>query len=424
MSPFGDFIRKINVHCGLVIRNADHQSATMAVRLAILWIFPRELVSQHSSAIGVSEMINPAHLGSDPLVPENLPFDMLQIWSAQSVGAHTAPHSGQIFPTEERPCLSVVVPCFNEEESIQACHVQLSESLAASGRSYEIVYVNDGSRDLTMTILREIQATDPRVQVVNLSRNFGHQVAVSAGIRYATGNAVALMDADLQDPPEVLMEMMRVLESGYDVVYGARRARAGESFTKLLTAKLFYRTLHLLSDTDIPIDTGDFRVMSRRAVDALLRMPESHRLLRGMASWIGFRQYPFYYERVPRFAGQTKYPFQKMLKLALDGVLSFSTVPLRLVSFLGVLSASVALLGIIYALCLRLFTQIWVPGWTLLFIGMLFLGGMQMLSLGVVGEYVGRIYTEAKGRPLFLVQEVLSSQGERATASRASRATA
>ncbi len=423
MSPLDDFVRKINVHCCLVIRNADHQSATIAVCLVILWIFPRELVS-HSSAIGVSEMINPAHLGSDQLTPENLPFDMLQVWSAQSVGTNTAPHSGQIFPIEERPSLSVVVPCFNEEESIQACHVQLSESLAASGRTYEIVYVNDGSRDLTMTILREIQATDPHVQVVNLSRNFGHQVAVSAGIRYATGNAVALMDADLQDPPEVLMEMMRVLESGYDVVYGARRARAGESFTKLLTAKLFYRTLHLLSDTDIPVDTGDFRVMSRRAVDALLRMPESHRLLRGMASWIGFRQYPFYYERVPRFAGQTKYPFQKMLKLALDGVLSFSTVPLRLVSFLGVLSASVALLGILYALCLRLFTQIWVPGWTLLFIGMLFLGGMQMLSLGVVGEYVGRIYTEAKGRPLFLVQEVLSSQGERTTASRASRATA
>jgi glycosyltransferase involved in cell wall biosynthesis len=369
-------------------------------------------------------MINSAHSGSDRFAPENVPLDMLQVWSSQNVGTSPASYSGQIIQAEERPSLSVVVPCFNEEESIQACHVQLSASLAASGRSYEIVYVNDGSRDLTMAILREIQATDRHVQVVNLSRNFGHQVAVSAGIRYATGGAVALMDADLQDPPEVLMEMMKVLESGYDVVYGARRARAGESFIKLLTAKLFYRTLHLLSDTDIPVDTGDFRVMSRRAVDALLRMPESHRLLRGMASWIGFRQYAFYYDRVPRFAGETKYPFRKMVRLALDGVLSFSTVPLRLVSFLGVLSASVALLGIIYALCLRLFTQIWVPGWTLLFIGMLFLGGMQMLSLGVVGEYVGRIYTEAKGRPLFLVQEVLSSQGERSNASRASRAAA
>jgi glycosyltransferase involved in cell wall biosynthesis len=369
------------------------------------------------------EMINNTH-GSDQLGSENLTLDMLKVWSSQSVAMGTAVHSGQNLPTEERPSLSVVVPCYNEEESIQACHVQLSESLVASGQSYEIVYVNDGSRDLTMTILREIQAMDPRVQVINLSRNFGHQVAVSAGIRYATGNAVALMDADLQDPPEVLMEMMRVLESGYDVVYGARRTRAGESFVKLFTAKLFYRTLHLLSDTDIPVDTGDFRVMSRRAVNALLRMPESHLLLRGMASWIGFRQYPFYYERVPRFAGQTKYPFRKMLKLALDGVLSFSTVPLRIVSVLGIASATVALFGIFYALCLRLFTQIWVPGWTLLFIGMLFLGGMQMLSLGVVGEYVGRIYTEAKGRPLFLVQEVLSSEGQRASAPRASRATA
>jgi dolichol-phosphate mannosyltransferase len=221
------------------------------------------------------------------------------------------------------------------------------------------------------------------------------------------------------------MEMMKVLETGYDVVYGARKTRAGESLLKLATAKMFYRTLHLLSDTEIPVDTGDFRVMSRRAVDALLRMPESHRLLRGMASWIGFRQYPYYYEREPRFAGETKYPFRKMVKLALDGMLSFSTVPLRMVSFIGVAAATIAFFGILYALGLRLFTNIWVPGWTLLFIGMLFLGGMQMLSLGVLGEYVGRIYTEAKGRPLFLVQEVLSSsQSEHATVSRASRANA
>jgi dolichol-phosphate mannosyltransferase len=311
---------------------------------------------------------------------------------------------------DKKPSLSVVVPCYNEQESIQACHARLSECLGGRNILFEIVYVNDGSSDRTMEILRQIRASDPRVQVVSLSRNFGHQVAVSAGITYATGSAVALMDADLQDPPEVLMEMVRVLESGYDVVYGVRRARAGEGFLKLLTAKLFYRTLNLLSDIEIPIDTGDFRVMSRKAVAALLQMPERHRLLRGMSSWIGFRQYPFSYDRAARFAGETKYHFRKMVRLAFDGILSFSTVPLRLVSLMGIASASLALLGICYALCVRLFTSFWVSGWTSLFIGMLFLGGLQMLSLGIVGEYIGRIYTEAKGRPLFLVQEVLPSQ--------------
>ena len=366
------------------------------------------------------DRINSAQPASDQRAHDGYGLDTLQ-----TPGSKSRVKAGLTlanFATGARPSLSVVVPCYNEEESIQACHVQLSESLASAGRSYEIVYVNDGSRDLTMQILRTIQAGDPHIQVINLSRNFGHQVAVSAGIRYAAGGAVALMDADLQDPPEALMEMMNMLETGYDVVYGVRKTRAGESYLKLLTARLFYRILHLLSDTEIPVDTGDFRVMSRRAVDALLRMPESHRLLRGMASWIGFRQLPFYYERVPRFAGQTKYPFRKMLKLALDGVLSFSAVPLRLVSYMGVASGSIALLGIFYALCLRLFTQVWVPGWTLLFIGMLFLGGMQMLSLGVIGEYIGRIYTEAKGRPLFLVQEILSSQSEQTATPRNSRA--
>jgi glycosyltransferase involved in cell wall biosynthesis len=371
-------------------------------------------------------MINHAEPGNQA-IPVNHTLETRD--TRQALALHEVTESGmhldgKILQMKEPLALSVVIPCYNEEESIQACHMQLTTCLAASGRSYEILYVNDGSRDLTMPILRSIQAQDAHVQVVNLSRNFGHQIAVSAGIQYARGSAVALMDADLQDPPHVLMEMVKLLDSGYDVVYGARQTRAGESFLKLATAKLFYRTLQLLSDTEIPVDTGDFRVMSRRAVDALLRMPESHRLLRGMASWIGFRQHPYFYEREPRFAGETKYPFRKMVKLALDGMLSFSTVPLRMVSFIGVAAATLAFFGILYALGLRLFTNIWVPGWTLLFIGMLFLGGMQMLSLGVLGEYVGRIYTEAKGRPLFLVQEILSSPNEHVTAARASRANA
>ena len=305
--------------------------------------------------------------------------------------------------------LSIVVPCYNEQESIEACHTRLREVFAPHSGVCQIVYVDDGSTDSTMDILRSIQADDPHVLIVSLSRNFGHQIAVSAGITYAAGNMVALMDADLQDPPEVLVQMIGVLESGYDVVYGVRQTRNGESMLKLTTSTLFYRLLSLLSDTEIPVDTGDFRVMSRKAVDGLLKMPENHRLLRGMCSWIGFKQYAYHYERAARFAGKTKYPFRKMVRLALDGFLSFSTIPLRVVSLAGVISAAVAFFGILYAFCIRLFTQRWVRGWTMLFIGMLFLGGMQLLSLGIVGEYIGRIYTEAKRRPLFLVQEILGS---------------
>jgi dolichol-phosphate mannosyltransferase len=231
---------------------------------------------------------------------------------------------------------------------------------------------------------------------------------VSAGLAHADGEAVAIIDADLQDPPELLVKMLEIRYSGYDVVYGVRRARKGENWFKLLTAKCFYRIMNRLSDTQIPLDCGDFRLLDRRAVDALLRMNEQHRLLRGMWSWIGFRQYALEYDRAPRAAGQTKYPIRKMLRLALDGMLSFSVVPLRVVSAMGVATALFSSIGILYALFLRLFTRIWVPGWTLLFIGMMFLGGMQMLSIGIAGEYIGRIYTEVKGRPLYLVREVLT----------------
>ncbi len=311
------------------------------------------------------------------------------------------------------PCrLSVVVPCFNEEQVIRACHQTLSEVLRAQVGDYEIVYVNDGSTDNTYQLLAGLQRSDPKIKVIDLARNFGHQIAVSAGLAYAEGAAVALMDADLQDPPEVLVQMFHLWEQGYEVVFGVRKTRAGESWFKLKTAEWFYRILNLLSDTEIPRDTGDFRLLDRKAVDALLRMPERDRLLRGLSSWIGFRRYGLEYERSARAAGVTKYPFHKMLRLALDGILSFSVVPLRLVSVMGIAAAGLSLLGISYALVLRLFTRIWVPGWTLLFIGMLFIGGMQMLSMGIVGEYIGRIYTEAKQRPLYLVREVLASTAQ------------
>ena len=292
---------------------------------------------------------------------------------------------------------------------ILACYEALVHALSEKTQSFELIFVNDGSKDATLEILRGLHAVDRRVKVVDLSRNFGHQIAVSAGLAYADGEAVAIIDADLQDPPELILQMLEIRDSGYDVVYGVRRVRKGESRFKLLTAKWFYRILNRLSDTEIPLDCGDFRLLDRRAVDALLRMREQHRLLRGMWSWIGFRQYALQYDRAPRFAGETKYPFRKMLKLALDGTLSFSVVPLRIVSFMGVATAIISSVGIFYALFLRLFTRVWVPGWTLLFIGMMFLGGMQMLAIGVAGEYIGRIYTEVKQRPLYLVREVLSN---------------
>jgi dolichol-phosphate mannosyltransferase len=305
--------------------------------------------------------------------------------------------------------LSVVVPCFNEEQVIGACHQTLSDVLRTQVGDYEIVYVNDGSTDNTYQLLSDLQRSDSKIKVIDLARNFGHQIAVSAGLAYADGAAVALMDADLQDPPEVLVQMFHLWEQGYEVVFGVRKTRAGESWFKLKTAEWFYRILNLLSDTEIPRDTGDFRLLDRKAVDALLRMPERDRLLRGLSSWIGFRRYGLEYERSARAAGVTKYPLHKMLRLALDGILSFSVVPLRLVSVMGIAAAGLSVVGISYALVLRLFTRIWVPGWTLLFIGMLFIGGLQMLSMGIVGEYIGRIYTEAKQRPLYLVREVLVS---------------
>jgi len=303
--------------------------------------------------------------------------------------------------------ISVVVPCFNEEDGIGECHRRLSQVLRGFGSPYEIVYVNDGSRDRTFDLLQDIHATDPNITVVELSRNFGHQAAVSAGLEIASGQAVVIIDADLQDPPEVIAKMREIWRQGYEVVYGVRDARAGESGFKLWTAKAFYRFINALSDVEIPLDTGDFRLLDRKAVNAMLRLPERHRLLRGMCSWIGFRQYGLKYDRAARFAGTTKYPVRKMLNLAMDGIASFSTVPLRVLAFIGFAAAALALLGILYSLFVRIFTHNWVSGWATLFIAMLLMGGLQMISIGIVGEYVGRIYTEAKQRPLYLARSVL-----------------
>jgi polyisoprenyl-phosphate glycosyltransferase len=306
--------------------------------------------------------------------------------------------------------LSVIVPCYNEEEVLAECHRRIAAVLDGMGINYECIYVDDGSRDRTWLQLRKLQQENPgRVVAVSLSRNFGHQPAVSAGLTLARGKAVVIIDADLQDPPELIPAMMKCWHDGHDVVYGVRESRDGESRFKLLTAKLFYRVINKLSDVEIPSDAGDFRLIDRRVVDVMLSMPERHRLLRGICSWVGFVQAPFPYKRAARFAGVTKYPFKKMLALAFDGILSFSVVPLRMLTLAGLLTALLSMVGIVWALIARTLTHEWVAGWATLFIGLLFFSGMQMICLGIMGEYIGRIYTEVKQRPLFVIRDVIRS---------------
>jgi len=307
-----------------------------------------------------------------------------------------------------RRSLSVVIPCFNEEEVIGAAHQRLVQALEQlTSVEFELIFVDDGSKDRTLEILRSIQSADRRVRVVGFSRNFGHQMAVTAGLEHATGDAVVLIDADLQDPPEVIADMLLQWRRGADVAYGRRAERQGETAFKRWTAKMFYRSINRVSDITIPLDTGDFRLMDRKVVDALLSMPERDRFVRGMIAWLGFRQEAVFYTRAARYAGETKYPLKKMLRFAMDGILSFSVVPLRLAIWIGFAAAGAAALGMIYALALRVLTDNWVPGWTLLFMASLSIGGIQLVFLGVLGEYVGRTYAESKRRPLYVVNERL-----------------
>ncbi|WP_118838264.1 glycosyltransferase family 2 protein [Salinibacter ruber] len=301
--------------------------------------------------------------------------------------------------------VSVVVPCYNEEKVIETTHKRLSDVMEEETVDFEIIYVDDGSHDQTLNLLYDLHDRDDRVQVISLSRNYGHQVAITAGTDYARGDAVVVIDADLQDPPEVIPRMIEKWREGVDVVYGKRKQREGEGAFKRWSAKIFYRFINRISSVEIPLDTGDFRLMDRRAVEAFLEMPERDRFVRGMVSWLGFEQEPVEYERAPRHAGETKYPLSEMVEFATDGILSFSTAPLKIATWAGFLASGLSMLGIIYALALRLFTSIWVPGWTALFISILFLGGLQLISLGIIGEYVGRIYGETKRRPLYLIQE-------------------
>ncbi len=302
--------------------------------------------------------------------------------------------------------LDIVVPCFNEEAVIEQTHRRLAQVAGSiSVVRTTLIYVDDGSRDDTLLKLRAIAAGDPHVRIVALSRNFGHQYALTAGLDASTGDAVAVIDADLQDPPEVILEMVARWRAGADVVYGVRATRQGETAFKRGTAHVFYRLLQTLGNADIPADVGDFRLLDRRVVDTLRDMPERDRFLRGLVVWAGFRHEGVSYERLPRAAGQTKFPFRRMFSFALDGIFSFSTVPLRLASYFGFFVSALSMAGIVFAFYIKLFTVGVVPGWAAQWIGTLFLGGVQLLSLGVIGEYVGRIYGEVKRRPLYVVKE-------------------
>jgi glycosyltransferase involved in cell wall biosynthesis len=304
--------------------------------------------------------------------------------------------------------VSVIVPCYNEEQVIVETNRELIAALASlPGIDFEIIYVDDGSSDATADRLQAIQGADHRIRVVRFSRNFGQQLAVSAGLEHAAGDAAVIIDADLQDPPDVIPEMLARWRDGYHVVYGMRTDRPGETAFKIWTARLFYRFINRLSKVKLPLDVGDFRLIDRRVIDTLLSMPERDRFLRGMISWVGFRQVAVMYSRAERRAGQSKYSLLKMLRFAADGVLSFSLTPLRLALWVGFLSIGLAFAGIIYALIIRLYTNDWVRGWTSIFTAVLFVGGAQLVTLGIIGEYIGRIYAEVKRRPLYVVEERL-----------------
>lgn len=307
--------------------------------------------------------------------------------------------------------LSIVVPVFNEEEILPQFYQRTSAAMVSI--PHEILFLDDGSSDRSWQIISELSRKDSRVRGLSFSRNFGHQAALTAGLEHATGDAVVLIDADLQDPPELIPQMVQKWLEGYDVVYGVRTHRKGETFFKKITATIFYQLLRKTSPVDIPLETGDFRLMSRRVVDGLNHMPERVRFLRGLSSWVGFRQTGIPYDRDERSAGVTKFPLFRMLKFASDGVTSFSIVPLQLASYLGLLATTISLVIGIWTLLTHFLNHDVVRGWPSLMIGMTFLGGIQLLMIGIIGEYIGRIYEEVKQRPFYLIKEQAGSSEKR-----------
>jgi dolichol-phosphate mannosyltransferase len=312
----------------------------------------------------------------------------------------------------DKPVYSVVAPVYNEIGCIEEFYEQVAKVMNGLKASWELVLVDDGSTDGSTDAIRAIADRDKHVQLVIFARNFGHQIAVTAGLDYARGDAVIVIDADLQDPPEVIPELIEKWKKGYEVVYAVRRSREGESWFKKTTASLFYRMIYRITDVKIPLDTGDFRLIDRKVVDVMGQMRERHRFLRGMAAWVGFRQIGHEYDRKERFAGKTKYPFSKMFKLALNAVTSFSYFPLQVATVLGFISAGISILAIPVVVFLRLSHGAALLGQATTLIMVLLLGGIQLITLGILGEYVGRIYDEAKGRPLYIVSQAPDNKKE------------
>lgn len=306
--------------------------------------------------------------------------------------------------------ISVVVPMYCEEEVAKECYNRLTTICKSlENYEYELIFVNDGSVDKTLPILENLATNDKNVKIISFSRNFGHQCAVTAGLKYVTGDAIVIIDSDLQDPPELIPEMLKLWEQENKVIYGKRKKREGESRFKLLSASMFYKTLNALSDVDIPKDTGDFRLVDREVVNTINKHPEHNKFLRGLFSWVGYKQYAFEYERKERFAGKTKYPLKKMLKLAGDGIVSFSTKPLKLLGSLGLISILISFIILIYALLSFIFD--WnniTAGWTSLMVAITFFAGVQLLSLWMISEYIGRIYDETKQRPQYIIEKTIN----------------
>ena len=311
--------------------------------------------------------------------------------------------------------ISYVLPVFNESAGIKEFYKELSKAVGKNKRyTYEFIFVNDGSRDDSLEKLRAFHKKDKRVKIVSFSRNFGHQLALTAGIDHAEGDALIIMDTDLQDPPKVSLDLIKAWEEGYDVVYAKRRSRI-DGFFKKIAIHLYYRIQTRLANIDIPVDTGDFRLIDKKVADHLRALHEKHPYIRGLVSWLGFKQTAVEYDRQGRFAGETNYPFKKLVKLALDGVTGFSTMPLQLITRLGFVASILSVIGIIYVLVTRIFfAELTLPGWAVTMIAILFMGGIQLITLGVMGTYVGRIYAEVQNRPRYIVSDFITDDDEKA----------
>jgi len=303
------------------------------------------------------------------------------------------------------PHLSVIIPIYNEEGNIKILFDRLQQVITKLGVEAEYIFINDGSKDKSIILIHELAANHPTVHFIDFARNFGHQVAVMAGLDHCKGDVVVIIDADLQDPPELIGDLYNKWKEGFEVVYAKRRSRDGESAFKKLTAKMFYRMLQKITSINIPVDTGDFRLIDKRIVEVLRNMPEQHKFLRGQISWIGFRQTYVEYDRDARYAGKTGYTFRKMTRLALDGITSFSNLPLKFATFAGFFVSGVAFIMILYALYSRFISKDYVPGWTSLMLAVLFIGGVQLICIGIIGEYISRMSSNVRNRPLYIINE-------------------